>query len=113
MGIRVESIDGITVLTPEGDMDLTTLPAFEARVATLLANGARVMVWDLDAVGILPSTACGFLLQTAKRLGAVGGRMALACGHPRVRATLRTMGVLELFRTYPTRAEALAGMARD
>ena len=48
-------------------------------------------VWDLDAVGILPSTAVGFLLQTAKRLHGAGGRMALACGQARVLATLRTI----------------------
>ena len=111
MGIRVDiTEDGIAVLSPEGDMDITELPAFEARVASLLGEGTRDLVWDLDAVGILPSTAAGFLLQTARRVRAAGGRMVLAGGHARVLGTLRTMGVLELFRTYPTRGEAVLSL---
>lgn len=110
MAIREETIGGITVLAPDGDMDLTELPAFEARVKALLEGGARNLVWELDAVGILPSTAVGFLLHTRKRVHAAGGRMVLACGQARVLSTLRTMGVLELFRTYPTRAEALTAL---
>jgi anti-sigma B factor antagonist len=111
MGIREDSIDGVTVLTPDGDMDLSDLPAFEARVETLLEKGARDLVWELDAVGILPSTAVGFLLQTRRRVHTAGGRMVLACGQARVLSTLRTMGVLEILRTYPTRAEALAALS--
>lgn len=110
MGIRTETVGGVAILSPDGDMDITDLPAFEARVAALLAGGTRDLIWDLAAVGILPSTACGFLLQTAKRVGAVGGRMALVGGR-RVLGTLRTMGVLEIFRVYGTREEALAALS--
>lgn len=102
--------DGIAVLSPGGDLDITRLPVLEARVAALLADGTRDFVWDLDDVGILPSTAAGFLMQTLGRVRRGGGRMALACGAGRVLGTLRTMGVLELFRVYPTRAEALAAL---
>lgn len=111
MAIRVEHEQGVAILSPEGDMDITQLPVFEARVAALLAEGTRNLVWDLAEVGILPSTAAGFLLQTAQRVRAVGGRMVLAAGSPRALTTLRTMGVLALFRTYPTRAEAVAALA--
>lgn len=111
VGIDVQiTEDGIAVLSPEGDLDLNELPIVEARVAALLDGGTRKLVWDLDGVGLLPSTAAGVLLQTAKRVRAVGGRMVLACGHARVLGTLRTMGVLELFRTHGSRAEAVAAL---
>ncbi len=47
----------IVVLSPSGDMDITTLPEFEGRLDALLKEGVRGVLWDLGAVGILPSTA--------------------------------------------------------
>ena len=66
MSVREESVGSVTVLTPVGDMDITTLPTFEARVVRLLEGDARHLVWDLSRVGLLPSTAAGFLLQNYK-----------------------------------------------
>lgn len=110
MKVREEVVDGVTVLTPHGDMDLTSLPAFEVRIARLLEGGSHHLLWDLSEVGMLPSTAAGFLLQTARRVKEAGGRMALAGGSARVLGTLRTMGVLEVFRTFVSREAALAAL---
>jgi anti-anti-sigma factor len=110
--IQEETLGTTTVLTPQGDMDITALPAFEARVAALLASGTRDLVWDLGRVGFLPSTAAGFLLQTARRVRGAGGRCVLAGGSAHVLGTLRTMGVLQLFPTYADRAAALLALAR-
>jgi anti-anti-sigma factor len=109
--LRAERQGHVTVLVPEGDLDVAALPAWEAQVDALLAAGVRALVWDLSGVGLLPSTAAGLLLQTAARVRAAGGRMALAGAPPRVRATLGTMGVLDVFPLYPGRAAALAALA--
>ena len=113
MRVSEDVVGAVTVLTPHGDMDLTVLPSFEARVERLLSAGARLLLWDLGHVGLLPSTAAGFLLQTARRVAAAGGRMALAGSSPRVEGTLRTMGVLEVFRSFPSREAALAALSPD
>jgi anti-sigma B factor antagonist len=110
MRVREEQVGDVTVLVPEGDLDATVLPAFEARVAELVQAGARLLVWDLAAVGMLPSTAAGFLIQARQRVRAAGGRMVLAGMSDRVAGTLRTMGVLALFRSYPDRAAAIAAL---
>ena len=108
MNIREEQVGRIRILTPVGDIDITVLPAFEARVDRLLSEGALFLLWDLEDVGMLPSTAAGFLLQTARRVRAAGGRLALAGARPLVRSTLDIMGVLDVLPTYASRAEALA-----
>ena len=110
MTTQEETFGTVTVVTPKGDMDITSLPAFEKRIDALIANGTRHLVWDLGHVGFLPSTVAGFLLQTARRLRAVGGRCVLAGGSAHVLGTLRTMGVLQLFPTYGGRGEALAAL---
>ena len=71
----------VVVLIPDGDMDVTALPDFEGRLEGLVAEGVRAILWDLDTVGILPSTALGFLLHARRKLAALGGHMALACAN--------------------------------
>lgn len=95
------------VLKPHGDLDLTELPAFAARVDALVADGVRVLVVDLSEVTLLPSTAAGFLTQAARRLKGAGGKVVLAGAGRRVRGTLATMGVLQLFPVFEDAATAL------
>jgi anti-sigma B factor antagonist/stage II sporulation protein AA (anti-sigma F factor antagonist) len=110
MRVHEEQVGDVVVLVPHGDMDLTALSAFEGRVGHLLASGRRALVWDLSAVGMLPSSGAGFLIQAGRRVREAGGRMVLAGLQQRVLGTLRTMGVTGLFRVYPDRAAALAAL---
>ncbi len=104
----------ILVLRLSGDLDQTELPTIDGRVATHLKEGVKHIVFDLEAVSLLPSTAVGVLIQVNRRVRDLGGRLALASVPPLVRGTLSTMGVDALFRSYAdveTAVEALE--ARD
>ena len=79
----------------------------ERRLDALIKEGVRGVLWDLGDVGILPSTALGFLLQSRRRLGDVGGHMALARANAFVRSTLATMGVLDVFTVFETTLEGV------
>lgn len=107
MRINEEREGSIVVLCPVGDMDVTTLPEFETRLETLTKEGVRAVLWDLQGVGILPSTALGFLLNARRRLASVGGHMVLARANRLVHSTLGTMGVLDVFPVFDTRDDAL------
>lgn len=100
----------VVVLVMSGDIDAHTLPAYESRLNRLLEIGTRYVIFDMEAVGILPSTAAGFLIQTGRRLRRAGGRMALASVPRLVRGTLNTMGVADLFPTFATRDDAVAAL---
>ena len=107
MRIDEEREGDVVVLCPVGDMDVTTLPDFEARLGALTEEGVRAVLWDLRGVGILPSTALGFLLNARRRLGEVGGHMALAAPNRLVASTLGTMGVIDVFPVFESRDDAL------
>lgn len=107
MRIEEEREGDIVILCPKGDMDVTTLPQFETRLEALAQEGVRAVLWDLRGVGILPSTALGFLLQARRRLAEDGGHMALARANRLVHSTLETMGVLDVFPVFDERDEAL------
>ena len=100
MDIQEDRRGNVVVLAPSGDMDTSTLPAFESRFSALLDDGVRGVLWDLSAVGILPSAGVGFFLQSGRRLRAVKGAMALARAGKLATSTLRTLGVLEVFQLY-------------
>jgi len=110
MSLSQEQIGCVTILTPHGDLDLSALPSLEVEVDRLLAGGVRFLLWDLDEVGMMPSTAAGFLLQIARRLHAQGGRLALTRVPERVKSTLGIMGVRAVLPLYAGRAEALAAL---
>ncbi len=107
MQIDMEHEGPVVVLCPVGDMDVTTLPDFEARLDAVVQDGARALLWDLLGVGILPSTALGFLLHARRLLAEVGGHMAVARANRLVRSTLGTMGVLDVFPVFESREEAI------
>ena len=111
MHIDERTIGDVVVLTPAVDMDVTVLPAFEARVAALIEKGARGLLWDLVNVRLLPSTAAGFLIGAAGRVRAVGGRTAVARAGRLATTTLRMMGVTDILPLFDRRADALAHLA--
>lgn len=103
----------VVVLVPGGDMDLTTLGAFEQRVDALLDEGVRALLWDLHGVKVLPSAAIGFLIQAARRLKDRKGRMAVCRAGRLARSTLATMGVLDVFPVFDSREDALVDLAAN
>lgn len=107
MEIREETHGDVLVLVPTGDMDSSLLPKYEGKVQNHLDEGVRAIVWDLGQVGILPSAGVGLLIQTGRRLQASGGVMALANAGSLAKATLRTLGVLDVFHLFNDRASAI------
>ena len=100
----------IVLLTPGTEVDVRTLPAFDARVDALLVSGARGIVFDLTSLALLPSTVAGFLVSCAARVKKAGGRFAVAAS-PRVRRTLATLGI-EAVLTIRDSVEAAERFAR-
>jgi anti-anti-sigma factor len=101
----------VVVLAPGAEVDVRAVPAFEARVARLVAGGSRAIVFDLGGVELLPSTIAGFLVVAAGRVRAAGGRFALAVPSPRVRAVLSTLGLDAALAVRPTLDAACAAVA--
>ena len=101
----------VVVLTPGAEIDVRAVPAFEARVARLVAGGTRAIVCDLGAVELLPSTIAGFLVVAAGRVRTAGGRFALAVPSARVRAVLSTLGLDAALVVKPTLDAACTAVA--
>ena len=102
-----EHVGDVVVLSPKGEMDASKIPAYEARLKDLARRGTRALVWDLSSVGILPSTALGFLAASARQFESAGGRFAVVAPSRLVRSTISTLGLGGVLRLKSTLSEAL------
>jgi anti-sigma B factor antagonist len=67
--ITTRLVGGTVVVTPHGDVDLTTSDMVRATVDRVIDDGAAAVVLDLSDVGFMDSTALGALVSFHRRLG--------------------------------------------
>lgn len=87
--------------------DVADVARLSARVARILDDGVRALVWDLAGIDLLSSTFVGLLLHARRKIHAEGGHMALANVGRRAQATFRTFGVNDVLTVVDTREDAI------
>ena len=105
--------DRQTVLTVRGEVDVYTAPRLRERLVELVEAGARSVIVDLSRVEFLDSTGLGVLVGALKRLRAVGGSLALVCGHERLLKIFRITALDRVFSLYDTVEAATAATGAD
>jgi anti-anti-sigma factor len=65
------------VLTPVGDLDMATGPAFVAEVRCVLSTSPKRMVFDLGSLAFLDSSGCRALLLGLREARASGVHVGL------------------------------------
>ena len=86
------SVDGETVITVRGEIDMATAPQVRDLLDELVAAGARRIVLDCRALEVLDSSGIGVLISARNRLGAEG-TIVLDSPPPHVRKVLEITGV--------------------
>ena len=87
--LSTRRIGGSLVVALGGIADLSTAPRLSDGLARITADdpGESIVV-DLDGLVILDDVALGLLLGMAARCRASGGKLAVVCTDPRIRARL-------------------------
>ncbi len=110
MDLRTDTVRGtVTVVTVDGDVDMSTAPELEERLIGLSDGGALNLVVDLTEVDFLDSSALGVLVGVHKRVTAAGGTIRLVCGHPRIErifAITRLTEVIPVFESLDAATQA-------
>lgn len=110
MEIReTESSDG-TVLALVGNLDSQTSGQFQEKITTLLGQGKRRFVVDLEQLAYLSSAGLRVLLMLAKKLDLTDGGVTLCAPNEHVRSVLAVAGFDKILAIFPTREQALAGL---
>ncbi len=101
--------DGIAVLAVSGEVDLSTVPAFEAAITEALTAGPAALVVDLSEVGFLASAGLQTLVATRERIGKEAAFAVVAEG-PATSRPIQLTGLDQILSLYSTMAEAMAAL---
>ena len=98
--------DAAAILTVRGDLDMYTVPEFQARLAELAESEHDGLVVDLAATTFVDTRACRALLRAARRLRDRGAMLVVVNQDPEVRRVFDVMGLDEFLTVVATRAHA-------
>jgi anti-sigma B factor antagonist len=107
-GILQRELDKRTsVISIEGDLDLSTAPRLKWMLVETLEAGHSELVVDLSSTTFMDSTALGVLVGVKRSL-AVGAQLAIVCTRPAVLKIFELSGLDGAFAIFSTLDEALA-----
>lgn len=105
--IRHELDQRTSLISVEGELDLSTAPQLKWALIDALESGSSQLVVDLSGATFMDSTALGVLIGVNRSLD-VGARMALACSQASVLNVFELSGMDGAFAIFPTLGAALA-----
>jgi anti-sigma B factor antagonist len=76
--VEVRVVDGLTLLTVGGELDLATVPALRHRLSRSAAATRPDVAVDLREVTFLDGSTLGVLLEASERVRKAGGCLRLA-----------------------------------
>ncbi|MCV7282048.1 STAS domain-containing protein [Mycolicibacterium flavescens] len=99
----------IAVLTVGGDIDLATVPAFQAGITEALTQEPTALVVDLTAVDFLASAGLQALVATHETVSK-SARFAVVADGPATSRPIQLTGLDQVFSLFPTLPEALSAL---
>lgn len=108
MGMHMEQIDDVLVITLPARLDAVGVAALEGRLAEAATAHRGKVLADLSQVTFAASLALRMLLTTLKAVQPLGGDLRLAGLQPQIAEIFRKSRFDTLFKIYPDRASALS-----
>jgi len=109
MKLESNTIDSVTVVEMEGNLDTNTSVDAQEHINTLIDDGAVKLLVDFAEVDFVSSAGLRVLLATAKRLGGSGGSLRICGLNEAVNEVFEISGFSTILDVFPSRDEALKG----
>lgn len=106
MNVTVNTVDQITVVALEGDLDGKTAPEVQTQLAPLIQSGGK-MALDMSKVPYMSSAGLRVLLTLYRQASANKGRIALVGLSDDLADTMSVTGFLDFFTTCKTLDSAI------
>jgi anti-sigma B factor antagonist len=113
MKIERKQWGNVTVLTFDGELDVYNLSSVANRVDGLIEEGHVRLVFDIDSMPFVSSSAVGYLVRTRKAVLDQGGDVVLVRPSRIVSKVLKVLGLGEFFRVADSTEAALRIYLRD
>jgi anti-anti-sigma factor len=111
MDIDVTGSAGITVVAPQGDLDMAAAEQMKRTLTKLLDEGKKKLLIDLGKVGYVDSSGMGALVASLKQARSAGGDLRLCALQDDVRAIFEMTRLNKAVTIHGSRTEALGAWA--
>lgn len=108
LSIQTDQIQNVSVLTVEGRVDSVTSPELDNALTKLLGENNKVVL-NLQGVDYVSSAGLRAIVKAYQSAKKSGGNVHLASVSSSVEGLLLTVGMMQMFRMFPTSEEAAAG----
>ena len=105
--IQSDTNRDVAVVTASGRFDSETAPSLDAELTKVLAEKNKIVL-DLKGVDYLSSAGLRAIVKALQTAQKSGGGLKLACASEPVETILRTVGMMEMLKMYPSVDEASA-----
>jgi anti-sigma B factor antagonist len=107
--VAEKRVDGVSVVTVTGEIDVATAPDLRECLVTQEAEGIPAIVVDLSGVSFIDSTALGVLVGAYRRQEEAGGTLRLVVTEPRILKVLEITALTSVFPVFASVDEAVHG----
>ena len=108
MNIINTTVESISVLRFEGNLDMNTAKGAQESVDQVIDGGAVKIIINFDKVNFVSSAGLRVLLYTAKKMKHAGGEMRICGLNESVQEIFKITGFNKIFSVLPGETEALA-----
>jgi anti-sigma B factor antagonist len=106
------TVEGLTIISLKGEIDLQFSPALRALLQTQLKKNVPILLLDFSEVDYIDSSGLATLVEYYQQARSHGGRIALAALSPRVRSIIGLVRLDEIFPIFDTAAAARTELLR-
>ena len=106
--IDTDNTQNISVMKVKGRVDSDTAPELDTALTNLLNDKRNKIVLNLQGVEYISSAGLRAMVKAFQATQKSGGDVRLASVSEPIEVILRTVGMLQMFKMYPTSEEAAA-----
>jgi len=107
MKIEVTNINEVSILSPKGELGLSSSRTLEKIIGEEMGKGWKDIVIDFNDVPFVDTAGIGALITSLICLRDKKGDLKLSSLEPQVRRTLQMAGLTKIFEIYKNKEEAL------
>ena len=109
MKLDTTTIDTVTVVEMEGNLDTNTSVDAQDHIDALMDEGATKLLADFTKVDFVSSAGLRILLATGKRLGSTAGGLRICGLNETVAEIFEISGFSTILNVFPSETDALSG----
>ncbi len=108
LSLATDNTQSTSVMKVKGRVDSDSAPELETALTKLLNDGRNKIVLNLQNVDFLSSAGLRAIVKAYQGAKKSGGDLRLASVSEPIEVILRTVGMMQMLKMYPTDQEAMA-----